>query len=134
MLKKLMARVLTREFIAYIIFGLATTVVSVVVFQVSTKWMHYALANVVSWIVAVTFAFFTNKFLVFRTGGHRGLAFIREAVLFYAARLFSLGVEELGLWLMVDIMTLDELISKLVLQVVVVLLNYVLSKLVVFKK
>lgn len=134
MLKKLAKRVLTREFIAYIIFGVATTVVSLVTFEISRCWLHYAVANVVSWVAAVTFAFFTNKFWVFRTGALRGRAFLREAVLFYSARLFSLAVEELGLWLLVDMLAVKELLAKLVLQVLVVLLNYVLSKLIVFRK
>ncbi len=121
-----------REPALYIAFGVLTTLVSVVSFQLACAVMDYLVANVVSWVAAVTFAFMTNRRFVFKSDA-QGKAFWAEAMRFYAARLFSLGVEELGLLLLVDIVRTPELVAKLSMQVVVVVLNYVLSKLMVFK-
>ena len=129
-LKNLLRTKLSRELITYLIFGVLTTVVSMVTFWLACKVMHYLIAEIVSWIVAVTFAFFTNRIFVFQS---RGEGILRQMVVFYTARLFSLGIEELGLFLLIDIVGVGEMLSKLVLQFVVVVLNYVLSKLVVFR-
>lgn len=123
-----------REVLAYLVFGVLTTIVSVVSFQLACKVLNYLAANVLSWIIAVTFAFVTNKKYVFKSKTPGWGSFLGQMAGFYAARLFSLGVEELGLFLMIDILAVSRLISKLVLQVVVVVLNYVLSKMFVFKK
>ena len=130
-LKNLLRTGLSRELITYLIFGVLTTLVSMVTFWLACKAMHYLAAEIVSWILAVTFAFFTNSVFVFRSRG-RGL--LRRMAVFYTARLFSLAVEELGLFLLIDIAGLGEMLSKLVLQFVVVVLNYLLSKLVVFRR
>ena len=130
-LKNLLRTKLSRELISYLVFGVLTTIVSMVTFWLACKAMHYLVAEVVSWIVAVTFAFFTNRFFVFQS---RGGGILRQMAVFYTARLFSLGVEELGLFVMVDALGIGEMISKLALQFIVVVLNYLLSKLVVFRK
>ncbi|MBE6992381.1 MAG: GtrA family protein [Ruminococcaceae bacterium] len=128
--KNLLRTKLSRELISYLIFGVLTTVVSMVTFWFACKAMHYLIAEIISWIFAVTFAFFTNRMFVFQS---RGKGILRQMAVFYTARLFSLGVEELGLFVLIDCVGFDEMISKLVLQFVVVVLNYVLSKLVVFR-
>ena len=130
-LKKLLRTKLSRELITYLIFGVLTTLVSMATFWLACKSVHYLIAEVISWIIAVTFAFFTNRIFVFQS---RGEGLFRQMAAFYASRLFSLGVEELGLFIMIDIAGIGEMAAKLVLQVVVVVLNYVLSKLVVFRK
>lgn len=129
-LKSLLRTKLSRELISYLIFGVLTTAVSMVTFWLACKVMHYLIAEIISWIFAVTFAFFTNRIFVFQS---RGEGILRQMAVFYTARLFSLGVEELGLFIMIDALGIGEMISKLALQFIVVVLNYVLSKLVVFK-
>lgn len=105
------------------------------------------LSNVISWIITVIFAYFTNKLWVFQSKSWKPNVVIRELVGFFGARLFSLGVEELGLWLMIDKMDIGRigfeilgfdvngnLIAKVIMQVVIVILNYIFSKLIIFKK
>ena len=100
-----------------------------------------------SWIFAVSFAYITNKLWVFESKSWQGKTVIKELLGFVGARLFSLGVEELGLWLLIDILNMGALrlsilsldingnmIAKVIMQIVVIILNYVFSKLVVFKK
>ena len=124
------------ELVSYIIFGLATTVVSMVVYGVcnSVFEMHYLVSNIVSWIMAVTFAYITNKMFVFKTRGMSFAQLKREVSLFVSARLASLLIEELGLFLLVGLLEWGEIGGKLVMQAVVIVLNYFFSKLVIFKK
>ncbi|MBQ6948249.1 MAG: GtrA family protein, partial [Firmicutes bacterium] len=88
------------ELISYAIFGVATTVVSMVVYGVcnSAFEMHYLISNIISWVIAVAFAYITNKMFVFKTRGMGFAQLKREITLFVSARLASLGIEELGLF------------------------------------
>ena len=126
-----------------------TTLVNYVVFFVCLRLLNinYLISNVVSWVFAVMFAYITNKLWVFESKSWQGKTVIKELLGFVGARLFSLGVEELGLWLLIDILHMGALrlsilsldingnmIAKVIMQIVVIILNYVFSKLVVFKK
>jgi len=124
------------ELISYAIFGVATTVVSMVVYGVcnSVFEMHYLISNIVSWVIAVAFAYITNKMFVFKTRGMGFAQLKREITLFVSARLASLGIEELGLFILIGLIGWGEILAKLVMQVVVIVLNYIFSKLVIFKK
>ena len=124
------------ELISYAIFGVATTVVSMGVYGVcnSAFEMHYLISNIVSWVIAVAFAYITNKMFVFKTRGMGFAQLKREITLFVSARLASLGIEELGLFILIGLIGWGELLAKLVMQVVVIVLNYIFSKLVIFKK
>lgn len=139
-----------RELITYIIFGVLTTIVSLVSFKIFDSLLGeklYLLTNIMSWIFAVSFAYITNKLWVFESKSWQGKTVIKELLGFVGARLFSLGVEELGLWLLIDILNMGALrlsilsldingnmIAKVIMQIVVIILNYVFSKLVIFKK
>ncbi|MCC8014944.1 MAG: GtrA family protein [Eubacterium sp.] len=91
------------------------------------------LANVFSWILAVAFAYITNKLFVFESKSFKLDVIKTEAVSFAAARLFSLGVE--ALWLFVlTYLGVNDKIAKISGQVFVVILNYIFSKLFIFKK
>lgn len=148
MIKNLLVKY--RELITYVIFGVLTTVVSLVSFKIFDSLLGeklYLISNVISWIFAVSFAYVTNKLWVFESKSWKSDVIIKEILGFISARLFSLGVEELGLWLLIDILNIGKIsvdlfsfningnmIAKLIMQVVVIVLNYVFSKLVIFKK
>ncbi len=137
MIEKLKALCLKyKEVLLYLIFGGLTTVVSLVSFWLCTYPLriHVLIANVVSWLCAVTFAYFTNAKWVFEAKpATRGEAF-RQFVSFYVGRLATLGVEEAILLVFVTLLHGNEMLVKLIAQIVVVVLNYVVSKLFVFKK
>ena len=139
------------ELIKYLVFGVLTTVVSLVTFKLFDVLLGknlYLLSNVLSWVISVAFAFVTNKLWVFESKSWQGKTVLKEGVSFAGARLFSLGVEELGLWLLISVLAMGEmtpiklfgfsingnLIAKTIMQVVVVIMNYVFSKFVIFKK
>jgi len=124
------------ELVLYFIFGALTTVVSLGSYAIcnSVFEFHYLISNVISWVLAVAFAYVTNKVFVFQS---RGLGFDqlrREISLFVAARVASLGIEEVGLFVLIGLMDWNKNLSKLLMQVIVVIVNYVFSKLVIFRK
>ena len=125
-----------KEVLLYLIFGGLTTVVSLASFWLCTYPLHInvLISNVISWICAVTFAYFTNAKWVFEAKPETRKDAFRQFVSFYAGRLATLGVEELILLVFVTLLHGNEMIVKLIAQVVVVVLNYVVSKLFVFQK
>lgn len=127
---------LTKELVLYVVFGALTTVVSFGSYYVCNTMLsiHYLASNIISWVLAVLFAYITNKLFVFESKGLSKKELLREFFAFITARLVSLGMEELGLWLMIGVLHWNENIAKLIMQVVVVIANYVFSKLFIFKK
>lgn len=120
------------EIVRYLIVGGATTVVSLAVYYgcLYLFRIDYRISNVISWVFAVTFAFFTNRRFVFNSEGNVWA----QVASFFLARLFSLGVETGSLIVTVELLRINEGIAKIVAQVIVVILNYVLGKFVVFRK
>ena len=125
-----------KEPILYLFFGGLTTLVSIVSYALCERWlgMDPLVANVISWILAVSFAYVTNRTWVFnsRTKGFRPI--LREILSFFGGRLATLGLEELILWIGIKRMGMDSLLVKLITQVVVILSNYVISKVFVFRQ
>ncbi len=132
-----------REVLMYLFFGVLTTAVSFVTAGVSKYLCESAglgkgavsnISTVISWICAVTFAYVTNRIWVFdsKVEGKKGL--FAEMVSFYGGRLFTLFVEMGIMWLGYDLMDINYWVTKIFANVVVLILNYVISKLIVFKK
>lgn len=138
------------ELILYVVFGGLTTVVNFISFWAFNKLLGenlYLVSNIVAWFISVVFAYVTNKLWVFESKSWAFKVLLKEVPEFFAARLFSLAVEEAGLWLFVDKLGFDafsftvfgfevtgKLIAKVVLAVIVVILNYFFSKFVIFAK
>lgn len=122
----------------YLIFGVLTTLVNYVVYL---SWVYAfpgktanVAATVTAWIVSVLFAYFTNRKWVFQSGVTGFQAKLRECGAFFGGRAAT-GLLDLGImYLAVDILSFDGRIIKLLSNVLVIILNYILSKLVIFKK
>ena len=124
-----------KEVILYLIFGVLTTVVNILVFQgCRLLGVNLFLSNLLAWILSVFTAFVTNKLFVFESKDVSFSLLMKETILFFAARVFSLGVDMTVIFCMVNLMMVNELVSKIVSNVVVVIVNYVLSKFIIFKK
>ena len=125
-----------KEVINYLFFGGCTFLVSVVSFYLFNKvlFLNEHLSNILSWILAVLFAYITNKTCVFESKTTSKKELLKEISSFFTARLLTLGIEELILLIFVNIFKFDAMIVKIFAQVIVILANYVLSKLFVFKK
>lgn len=129
-----------KEIVNYLIIGVLTTVVSLVSFYLirifvftNDSQFDIQLANIISWILAVLFAFVTNKKYVFESKSTGYQKFL-EMIKFYVSRLTTLGVEMFVMWLLTSPLKVDDMISKIIVQFIIVILNYVFSKLFVFKK
>ena len=127
-----------RELIFYVIVGVATTAVSLGVYyglvftllDPNVGW-QLQVANVVSWIASVTFAYFTNRKYVFLSKNPNMIA---EAASFYASRLGTLVLDMGIMFVTVTALHWNDKIMKLVVQVIVLVANYVISKFLVFRK
>lgn len=125
-----------KEALLYLLFGGLTTLVSLLSFWVinGVLCVNEHIANTVSWILAVAFAFFTNRVWVFDAPTKTAGAFIRQMLVFYGGRLFSFGVEEVILFVGITWLHGPAMPIKIAAQVIVIALNYVLSKWLIFKK
>jgi len=125
-----------KELIYYLFFGVLTTVVGIGTFSffVYAFQLNEHIANTLSWIAAVTFAFFTNRIWVFSAPTDSKSAFFRQLLSFYGGRLFSFGVEEIIIFIFITRLEYNELLIKILGNIVVLILNYIVSKLFVFKK
>jgi len=124
-----------RQVLLYGIFGFATFLVSMATYALCFRGLGLdaLIANVISWIFAVLFAFFTNRRWVFDGSAEGSKGFWAQMASFFGGRLFTLVVEELILAVFVKWLKFDGLVVKVVAQAVVIVLNYFISKFWVFK-
>jgi len=127
-----------KELINYLIFGVLTTIVSLAIYYISVftflnpkNPVELQIANILSWIAGVAFAYFTNRKYVFES---KNTNKIQEATKFVSSRLTTLFLDMLVMWLGVTVLHFNDKIIKIISQVLVIVGNYILSKLFVFKK
>ena len=124
-----------REVLLYLFFGAVTTAVSWISFYL----FHYPLevdeliSNLISWVLAVLVAFITNRLWVFSESAEQG-GFFKEMLLFFGSRVATLFIEELIILTFVTWLAFDAMLIKILGNIVVLVLNYILSKLIVFRK
>lgn len=138
-LKKLIRKVCTREVILYVIFGILTTCINIVSFIIlsSLFGIEENLASNIGIILAVLFAYLTNRKLVFNSTASTLKEKITEFVKFMLGRAFTMIVESIGFWLLFTVFGityLDGVLSKLIITIIVIILNFFISKFFAFKK
>jgi putative flippase GtrA len=135
-LKNIWAKLVNRETITYMIAGILTTIVNFISYYVFCNLLgiENLFANVIAWIIAVIFAYVINYVWVFRSKKGEKKQEIEKVSKFFGARLFSLGVEELGLFVLVNILNWNNLIVKASLAIIVIVLNYFFSKVFIFNE
>ena len=159
---KLIDKFVTKEFISYVLFGVLTTVLNFAVYIgfhelfLAIGWeglLHgilpdnefirqlfegedpcYLDANSIAWVAGVIFAFITNKLWVFESKSWKPSIATKEFIGFTGARIFSYVIETLMMFVLVTLMHSNTVIAKLIIGVVVIILNYIFSKLFIFKK
>ena len=129
-------RILNKETISYVIFGILTTIINLISYYFFSNiiTINYLISNTIAWIISVIFAYMTNKLYVFNSKSIRIDIIIKEFTKFINCRLASGIIEMILLFLLVDMLAVNDIISKLVIGVIVVILNFIFSKLFVFKK
>lgn len=121
--------------VRYLFFGGCTTLVNIVSFYCLRK-MQVGLnfANFISIILAIIFAYVVNAKFVFQSTYYNGREIVRSFLKFVSARAVTMIIEIGGLWFLADVIKLQEMIGKFIIQIIIVILNYVFSKIFVFKK
>jgi len=124
------------DVVTYLVFGVLTTVVNYLVYLPCLNWLHLpaSVSNCIAWVVAVVFAFVTNKPFVFQSHDWSMEVVLPELSKFVATRLTSGLLETAILFISVDLLHGNGNIWKLITQVLVIIINYVGSKLLVFRK
>ncbi len=130
----MLKKVLNRETALYIIFGTATSLENIALFQLLfLAGFDYKVGNIITLIVVKLTAYVLNKLYVFRSRCHNFGELCMEFLRFVFARGITMLVEYLGLIMLIEVFVVDKLISKVFLTVLIVILNYILGKLFVFK-
>ncbi|MBR1496226.1 MAG: GtrA family protein [Oscillospiraceae bacterium] len=124
-----------KEALLYLFFGGLTTAFSIAVFALfnAVLGVNELVANIISWILAVAFAFFTNRIWVFSAPAEGKGSFLKQMLSFFGGRLFTLAVEEAVLFVFVSRLRFPGIAVKTAAQVLVIVLNYVISKWIVFR-
>lgn len=137
MFEKIRALVMKHwDMVSYLFFGVLTTVVNYLVYLplYNLAGISAAVSNIIAWVAAVAFAYVTNKPFVFKSHDWSMKTVLPELGKFVGCRAASGGLETALVFLTVDVCGWDGNIWKLIISVVVVILNYVSSKLLVFRK
>lgn len=126
-----------KEIANYLIFGVLSTVVNFVTYYITARMIGIdeVISSGISWFCSVLFAYITNKIFVFESETHGIKEFIKEIISFFLARIVSGALCDVGTFaLMVKVLNINDIIAKIVTQVMVVIVNYIFSKLIIFRK
>ncbi len=124
------------DFLTYCVFGFLATLVNMGTYHLlyDTVSLSNVAATVLAWFTAVTFAFLTNKFIVFKNRGMKVIQIMRELAMFYSARLFTGIIDVAFMFITVDLLTLAPLMCKFISNIVQGMINYLAGKLIIFRK
>ena len=125
-----------RSILSYAFFGLCTTVVNVIVYDVLYNRLQVSniVSTIIAWVIAVIFAFITNKVFVFDSKSFEWKKLRYELITFLSCRLLT-GILDIGImFVAVDLMSWNGVFWKIISNILVIILNYAASKLVIFKK
>ncbi|WP_286229705.1 GtrA family protein [Neobacillus mesonae] len=124
-----------KEVINYLVFGVLTTIVNIIIFILCTTIfnINYKISTIFAWIISVIFAFFTNKLFVFNSVSFKPRIIFKELLTFVGFRLASLGVDIGMMFILIELLNFNEVFSKILANTIVVLVNYLASKLFIFK-
>ncbi len=133
--KRLFGKLVNRETITYAIAGTLTTVVNIISLELLCRiGIPTLTSNAIAWVIAVTFAYLVNKINVFRSKSEDAKDEAKKVTKFFGMRLITLGIEQLGMLVFVVWMGFYRLLVKAFLAVIVIVLNYVFSKLLIFQR
>ena len=124
--------IISREVFFYLVFGVLTTVVNIISFAILSRMFGIGtvVSNVIAWFLSVLFAYVTNRRWVFlSTGGN----VFREMLVFFSGRLCTGVLDTLVMFITVDFLGWNDLMMKIISNIIVIILNYIISKFFVFK-
>ena len=128
-------KLINKEIILYVIFGVLTTIVNLIAYYLFSNIINinYLISNAIAWIISVVFAYITNIFFVFNSSYINKDVIIEEFIKFMNCRLISGLSEVVLLFLFVDLLLMNDIVAKLIIGVLVALINFIFSKVFIFK-
>ena len=125
-----------KEGMRYLVFGALATFVNILAYSVCFYIIHIenGISNIIAWVIAAIFAYITNKFCVFDSKVDTKKALLYEIASFFGCRLLTLAIDEAIMIITVDKFAWNAFLMKVVANIIVIILNFVFSKLIIFKK
>jgi len=124
------------EKILYLFFGGLTTLINIVTYRIWTSLfgLDYMKSSIIAWIIAVLFAFLTNKYYVFKSKNNNLINTLKEIFSFFIFRVLSLFLDLCTMYLLVSMVRINDMYAKIIANVLVIIANYFASKLIIFRK
>lgn len=125
-----------RQELLYLLYGVLTTVINIFSYGFLTKALrvNYKTATLMAWLIAVIFAYFTNKKYVFKSQKKTLVDNMKELLTFFVFRIFSVIVDFFCMIFFVEGLKINDLISKVLTNILVVIFNFLVSKFIIFKQ
>lgn len=125
-----------KEIILYLIFGVLTTIVNILTYIIFAKVFNfdYLISNLIAWILSVLFAYITNKIYVFESKNNEKKMIIFEIISFFSFRVLSGIIDMTFMYIFVSLLAFNDSLMKIITNIIVVILNYIFSKLFIFNK
>ena len=132
-LKKLYSKY--KDVLAYLVFGVFTTLINIITYWLMAYKLHQIVmvSTIVAWVVAVFFAYITNRKWVFHSECKDIKGIVKEISAFFSCRLATGIVDWLCMFVFVDLIKINDIVIKILANIVVIVLNYIASKLIIFK-
>ncbi len=126
---------LHKEGMRYLVFGGLSTVVNILIFMFFQNLIGFSttISNIIAWIVAVLFAYITNKLFVFYSESNNIINLLKEIASFLGARIFTLIIETIYLNITIDYFNFNSILMKIISNIIVIILNFIFSKIFIFK-
>ncbi len=124
-----------KSVILYIIFGILTTLINIVSYYICSHILsqEILISNVIAWIISVLFAYITNRKWVFESSTYKKRDILKEAISFFSCRLLT-GLMDMGImFISVNLLLFNDVVMKVVSNILVIVVNYIASKLLIFK-
>lgn len=122
-----------KEGMRYLVFGGLSTIINILIFMLLKGFFSTIISNTVAWIFSIIFAYITNKYCVFIKEIKSNKELFKEIVSFILFRLLTLIVDEIFMYYTIDILKYNQLLMKIIANIIVILLNYIFSKVIIFK-
>lgn len=125
-----------KSVVSYLIFGGLTTLVNIASYYVFFNLLKFSNvpATIIAWFLAVIFAFLTNKIWVFESKSFENKIILYEFITFFLCRISTGFIDVLIMWIAVDRYLLNAIVWKVISNMIVIILNYIASKLIIFKR
>ena len=124
-----------KEIILYLIFGVLTTVVNIVVYFICSRFLYLDVlsSNIIAWLLSVLFAYITNRKFVFKSKAEEISIILKECINFFLGRLGTGILDTVIMFVSVDLLAFNDVVMKVLSNIIVIVLNYLISKLLVFR-